>query len=87
MSLLREDHVEQAALQWLSSLGWDVAHGSDTATPDARTPGSERDSYRQVCPQLRLQAAVRRPDPPHPRLSPGRLRIPEARKQMKDACA
>lgn len=71
MRLLHEDHVEQAALQWLSSLGWEVTHRPDISPPDAKTPGSERDSDRQVCPPHRLQAAIRRPDPPHPRLSTG----------------
>ena len=87
MSLLHKDHVERATLQWLPSLGWEVAHRPDISPPDARTPGSERDSYRQVGLPHWLQAAIRRLNPPHPRLRSGRLRIPETRKQMEDACA
>ena len=49
MSILSEDDVEQAALQWLSTLGWQTAHGPDISPPDARTPGTERHTYRQVC--------------------------------------
>ena len=36
---LTEADVEQAALDWLSGLGWGVAHGPDIA-PD--TPDAER---------------------------------------------
>ena len=38
MTTLTEAHVEQAALDWLSGLGWQVSHGSDIA-PD--TPGAD----------------------------------------------
>ena len=40
MTTITEADVEQAALDWLSSLGWDLAHGPDIA-PD--TPNVERD--------------------------------------------
>ena len=39
MTTLTEADVEQAALDWLSGLGWAVAHGPDIA-PD--TPNAER---------------------------------------------
>ena len=51
MTTITEADVERAALDWLSSLGWQLAHGPDIA-PD--TPNSERDDYGQI-------ALVRRP--------------------------
>ena len=66
MSILNEDHLEQAALQWLLALGWQTAHGPDISPPDAKTPGTERDSYRQVCLPHRLTAAIRRLNPTIP---------------------
>ncbi|SCC92460.1 putative type I restriction enzyme HindVIIP R protein [Thiomonas sp. X19] len=63
MSILGEDDLEQAALQWLSALGWQTAHGPDISPPDARTPGTERHTYRQVCLSHRLEAAIRRLNP------------------------
>ena len=62
-SFLLEDHIEQAALQWLVGLGWGIAHGPDISPPDANTPGSERDTYRQVILPHRLRAAIRRLNP------------------------
>ena len=32
MTTITEADVEQAALGWLSALGWQVAHGPDIAT-------------------------------------------------------
>ena len=52
MTTITEAEVEQAALEWLSSLGWQVAHGPDIA-PD--TPDAERDDYGQVVLQRRLR--------------------------------
>jgi len=63
MAILLEDHLEQAALQWLSGLGWDIAHGPAISPPDTRTPGTERDSYRQVALPQRLRAAIARMNP------------------------
>ena len=63
MSAITEDDVEQAALQWLAGLGWSVAHGPDISPPDAKTPGTERDTYRQVCLHHRLAAAIQRLNP------------------------
>ena len=62
-SAVLEDHLEQATLQWLSALGWQTAHGPDISPPDARTPGTERHTYRQVCLSHRLEAAIRRLNP------------------------
>ena len=50
-----ESTVEQAALDWFSSLGWQVAHGPDIA-PD--TPYAERDDYAQVVLEQRLRDAL-----------------------------
>lgn len=63
MSVLLEDHIEQAALQWLTGLGWEIAHGPDISPPDAKTPGSERDTYRDVLLSQRLRDAIRRLNP------------------------
>ena len=41
MTTITESIVESAALEWLAHLGWQVAHGLDTA-PD--TLGAERDA-------------------------------------------
>ena len=45
MTTLVEADVEQAALEWLSGLGWQVLQGPDIA-PDM--PNAERESYGQV---------------------------------------
>ena len=55
MTTLTEADVEQAALDWLSALGWQVAHGPDIA-PD--TPNAERDDYGQVFLERRLRDAL-----------------------------
>lgn len=61
--LLTEDHVEQATLEWLAALGWEVGHGPDVSPPDAKTPGTERDTYREVALRHRLRDAIRRLNP------------------------
>ena len=63
VAVVTEDQLEQATLEWLGTLGWSSAHGPDISPPDARTPGAERDSYRQVCLAHRLEAAIRRLNP------------------------
>ena len=83
MTTITEADVESAALDWLSALGWQVAHGPDIA-PD--TPHAERDHYGQVvlepkaegcsCPtelhSSRQCAGGRLPQAdPAPRLDPG----------------
>ena len=60
---LTEDHVEQATLEWLATLGWVVGHGPDVSPPDAKTPGTERDTYREVALKHRVRDAIRRLNP------------------------
>ena len=55
MSTLTEADVEQFALSWLSSLGWQTAYGPDIA-PD--TPGAERTDFTQVVLEERLRNAL-----------------------------
>ena len=63
MTTFSESTVEAAALGWLSTIGWQVAHGSDIA-PD--TPGAERADYGQVVLEGRLREALARLNPPLP---------------------
>ena len=51
MTTLTEADVEQAALDWLSALGWQVAHGTDIAPG---IPNAERSNYGQVVLERRL---------------------------------
>ena len=55
MTSITEADVEQAALDWLSDLGWQLAHGPDIA-PD--TPSAEREDYGQVILARRLRDAL-----------------------------
>ena len=55
-----ESVVEQAALAWLESLGWSVAHGPNIA-PD--TPSAERANYSEVVLERRLCEALARLNP------------------------
>ena len=55
MTTITEADVEEAALNWLASLGWQVAHGPDIA-PD--TFGAERTDYGQVVLERRLRDAL-----------------------------
>jgi len=63
MKGVTEDHVEQATLEWLAALGWEVGHGPDVSPPDAKTPGTERDTYREVALRHRLRDAIGRLNP------------------------
>ena len=63
MGSITEDHLEQATLEWLAALGWKIGHGPDVSPPDAKTPGTERDSYREVALKHRLRDAIRRLNP------------------------
>lgn len=63
MSGITEDAVEQAMLEWLAALGWQTAHGPDISPPDAKTPGTERDTYRDVTLHRRLAAAIAKLNP------------------------
>ena len=58
-----ESAVEEAALDWLADLGWQVAYGSDIA-PD--TPGAERTDYGQVMLEQRVRASLARLNPDLP---------------------
>ena len=55
MTTLTEAVVEEAALAWLTNLGWQIAHGPDIA-PD--TPNAERDDYGQAVLERRLRDAL-----------------------------
>ena len=55
-----ESEVEDAALEWLGNLGWQVAHGPDIA-PDAAA--SERTDYEEVVLKHRLRDALDRLNP------------------------
>ena len=63
MTSLSESTVESAALAWLDSLGWKLAHGPDLA-PDA--VGSERNDYGEIVLPRRLQAALTHLNPEVP---------------------
>lgn len=63
MGGVTEDHVEQATLEWLAALGWEVGNGPDVSPPDAKTPGTERDTYREVLLKHRLRDAILRLNP------------------------
>ena len=63
MITLSESIVESAALEWLSTLGWEVAHGPDIA-PD--TPGAERDNYGEFILEGRLRESLSRLNPSLP---------------------
>jgi type I restriction enzyme R subunit len=58
-----ESVVEQAALAWLESVGWQVAHGPDIA-PDV--PLAERTDYGEVVLAQRLRDALSRLNPTLP---------------------
>ena len=55
--------MEEAALDWLRGLGWDIRHGRDIA-PDA--PGAERADYGAVVLEGRRRAALARLNPDLP---------------------
>ena len=55
-----ESHVEDAALEWLSELGYAVLHGPDIS-PDG--PAPERVSYDQILLTVRLREALERLNP------------------------
>ncbi|CAJ4115513.1 HsdR family type I site-specific deoxyribonuclease [Burkholderia pseudomallei] len=50
-------------LEWLTALGWQTAHGPDISPPDAKTPGTERDTYRDVTLRHRLAASIAKLNP------------------------
>jgi type I restriction enzyme R subunit len=63
MSGFTESVVEQAALDWLSAIGWNVAHGPDIA-PDQLL--AERRDYGEVVLGTRLRDALARLNPELP---------------------
>ncbi len=58
-----ETVVEQAALAWLESAGWQVSHGSDIAPGEL---GAERSDYREVNLGRRLRDGLARLNPTLP---------------------
>ncbi|MBN1829039.1 MAG: type I restriction endonuclease subunit R [Deltaproteobacteria bacterium] len=64
MTSITEDSLEQTALDWFSSLGWDTAFGPDIS-PDG--PAQERGNYDQVILIGRLQTALENINPNIPR--------------------
>ncbi|WP_138381169.1 type I restriction endonuclease subunit R [Luteithermobacter gelatinilyticus] len=60
MTKFAESHVEDAALEWLSGLGYRVIHGPDIS-PDG--PAPERVSYDQVLLLERFRTALARINP------------------------
>ena len=63
MTTINESIVEEAALEWLAGLGWQVAHGPDIV-PD--TPNAERSDYDQVALERRLRDALAELNPALP---------------------
>ena len=63
MTRLTESTVEEATLEWLAELGWQVLYGPDIA-PD--TADAERDSYDQMILKRRLQNALLQLNPSLP---------------------
>ena len=57
MTNFSESDVEDAALDWLEALGWNIAHGPDIA-PD--TTRAERTDYNEVVLEQRLRDALDR---------------------------
>ena len=74
MTTLTEADVEQAALGWLSDLGWVAVHGPDIAPG---TPATERDTYDQVVLKRRLRDALAAFNPalPAPALDDARRKL------------
>ena len=60
MTTLTEADIEQATLEWLSSLGWQVANGPDIA-PEG--PNPERSDFGEVALEERLRQALKRLNP------------------------
>ncbi len=63
MTILTEADVEQAALDWLAALGWQVAHGPDIAPG---TPNAERTDYGQVVLERRVPDSLAELNPSLP---------------------
>ena len=63
MTSFTESVVEQAALAWLESVGWQVRNGAEIAPGE---PAAERDDYGQVVLAQRLRDALARLNPALP---------------------
>jgi type I restriction enzyme R subunit len=67
MSRFAESTVEAAALAWLESTGWQVAHGPDIAPPclpaGRDMPAAERADYSEIVLAQRLRDALARLNP------------------------
>jgi len=63
MTSFTESVVEQAALAWLESVGWQVRNGAEIAPGE---PAAERDDYGQVILAQRLRDALARLNPALP---------------------
>ncbi len=63
MTQFTESVVEQAALAWLESVGWQVRNGAEIAPGE---PAAERDDYGQVVLAQRLRDALARLNPALP---------------------
>lgn len=63
MAAFAESHVEEAALEWLGELGYEIANGFLTG-PDGPSP--ERDSYHDVLLLGRLEKALKDLNPTLP---------------------
>src|SRR6202162_4403495 len=59
-STFTESVVEDAALEWLRSIGWSLRHGLEIAPGEA---GAERADYAQVVLEARLRDALKRLNP------------------------
>ncbi len=62
-SHLTEDTIEQAALEWLSAIGFEVIHGPDIAPGE---DASERESFGDGVLEQRLKDAIARLNPDLP---------------------
>ncbi len=58
MNIIAESHVEEATLEWLAALGFEIGH---MFSPDDSVP--ERASYREVVLEKRLRVALTRINP------------------------
>jgi type I restriction enzyme R subunit len=67
--------VEEAALAWLDSAGWQVRNGAEIAPGE---PAAERDAYGQVVLTQRLRDALLQ------QVISGKLRVQEAERAIKE---
>ena len=77
--MVSEADVEQVALEWLSSQGWQTAYGPDIA-PD--TQGAERTDFTQVVLEERLRNALLNLNPEPPTIGAGDRSPPTSSTRM-----